>query len=128
MATNLHIKRGREGTGCGVGDPPNTNKFCKNLMILSLHGIRSKLIILAETPEQVRELMEGLEDSTQVERESEQVVWSYLQSPATLSDMAEFLPDTRYVRHCCQLFAELFGRSKKKNSAAQEKNSVIFTF
>ncbi len=77
-------------------------------MILSLHGIRSKLIILAETPEQVRELMEGLEDS-QVERESEQVVWSYLQSPATLSDMAEFLPDTRYVRQCCQLFAELFG-------------------
>jgi hypothetical protein len=93
-------------------------------MILSLHGIRSKLIILAETPEQVRELMEGLEDS-QVERESEQVVWSYLQSPATLSDMAEFLPDTRYVRQCCQLFAELFGRSKKKNSAAEEKNSVL---
>jgi hypothetical protein len=93
-------------------------------MILSLHGIRSKLIILAETPEQVRELMEGLEDSTQVERESEQVVWSYLQSPATLSDMAEFLPDTRYVRQCCQLLAEFFGRSKKKNSAAEEQISV----
>ena len=52
---------------------------------------RVKLIVLGESPGQVRELMEGLGDT-----ETEQLVWTYIQSPATLSDMAEFIPDTRY--------------------------------
>jgi hypothetical protein len=61
----------------------------------------------------VRELMEGLEDS-QVERESEQVVWSYLQSPATLSDMAEFLPDTRYISRSVANTLQNFSASPKE--------------
>jgi hypothetical protein len=39
--------------------------------------------------------MEGLD--TTLDADSQQLVWTYLQSPATLSDMAEFLPDTRYI-------------------------------
>jgi hypothetical protein len=63
---------------------------------------RVKMIVLAESPEQVRELMEQLllEQKEQLEQlEAEQLVWTYIQSPATLSDMAEFIPDTRSIIH-----------------------------
>jgi hypothetical protein len=54
------------------------------------------MIILAERPEQVRELMdELLLEEEQEQQDTEQLVWTYIQSPDTLSDMAEFIPDTR---------------------------------